>query len=444
LCALSLCAMDEAVLVIERLAAGGSGVGRVDGSVCFVPFTAPGDCLKVRITSRKRSWMQGELLELLEPSPWRTEPLCPAFGRCGGCDWQHIRYNDQCRAKQGLLADALQRIAKIASPPVEQTVAAPDPYGYRARAQFKLFSTDTGLLAGFFRRGSRFVIDLPQGCPVVTPGVNAAMLRLRQLLATLPYREQVPQLTIEEGVNGVVAIIHYIGQKQQAFMQLLSEREQELGLTGLFVQSGRKETVSRVFGDADLVYTVPSGDDPPKEISLAYGIGGFSQINRSQNRAMVNLLRQLFPLEPSWHLLDLYCGNGNLSLPLATQVATLLGIEEYAPSVRSAIDNAGQLRVNNSTFKCCNASDELQRLVAAGKRFDAVLLDPPRSGAADLVSDLAALGGGHLVYVSCDPATFARDAALLKGRSYHLLRAVPLDMFPQTAHLETVALFVKQ
>ncbi len=436
--------MSDPVLVIERLAAGGSGVGRVDGTVCFVPFTAPGDRLRVRITARKRSWMQGELLELLEPSPLRTEPPCPAFGRCGGCDWQHLRYDAQCRAKQGLLGDALQRIAGMSSPPVEETVAAPNPYGYRARAQFKLFSTDSGLTAGFFRRGSHLVIDLPEGCPVVTPAINAAMLRLRPLLTTVPDRDRIPQVSVEEGVGGVVAVVHYIGQQQERLVRLLSEWKQELELAGFFVQSGRKETLTRVFGDANLVYTVPSGGDASAEVSLAYGIGGFSQVNRQQNRTMVELVRRLLALEPSGRLLDFYCGNGNLSLPLATQVADLLGVEEYAPSVTSAIDNARQLRVNNSTFKCCNAADELQRLVAAGERFEAVVLDPPRSGAADLVLGLAALGAARLVYVSCDPATFARDAALLESRKYHLVRAIPLDMFPHTAHLETVALFLKQ
>lgn len=431
-------------VVIERLATGGSGVGRVDGTVCFVPFTAPGDRLRVRITASKRSWMQGELVELLEPSPLRAEPLCPAFGRCGGCDWQHIRYDYQCRAKQGLLGDALQRIAGMSSPPVDETVAAPNPYEYRARAQFKLFSSDSGLAAGFFRRGSRFVIDLPDGCPVVTPDINAAMQRLRPLLATLPDRDRIPQVSVEEGAGGVVAVVHYIGQQQERLVRLLSEREQELKLAGLFVQSGRKETLNRVFGEANLVYAVPSGGDAPTEISLAYGIGGFSQVNRRQNRTMVELVRLLLALGPSERLLDFYCGNGNLSLPLAAQVAALIGVEEYAPSVRSAIDNARQLRVNNSTFKCCNAADELRRLVAAGERFEAVVLDPPRSGAADLVCDLAALGAARLVYVSCDPATFARDAALLRSRNYHLARAIPLDMFPQTAHLETVALFLKQ
>lgn len=436
--------MSDPVLTIERLAAGGSGVGRVEGTVCFVPFTAPGDRARVRLTVRKRSWMQGELLELLEPSPLRVQPPCPAFGRCGGCDWQHIRYDEQCRAKQGLLADALQRIAGISSPPLEETVAAPAPYGYRARAQFKLFSTDDGLAAGFFRRGSRFVIDLPHGCPVVTPDINAVMQRLRPLLATAPDRDRIPQVSVEEGAGGVVAVVHYIGQHKERLVRLLSDQEQELGLAGLFVQPGRKETLCRVFGDANLVYMVPLTGGEAGEISLAYGIGGFSQVNRWQNRTMVELVSRLLAPLPQDRLLDFYCGNGNLSLPLAAQVASLLGIEEYAPSVRSAIDNARQLRVNNSTFKCCDAAQELRRLVAAGERFDAIVLDPPRTGAADLVQELAALDARCLVYVSCDPATLARDAALLERKQYRLARAIPLDMFPQTAHLETVTLFLKR
>ena len=435
--------MNYPETVIERLAVGGNGVGRIDGTVCFVPCTAPGDRLTVRVTTRKKKYLEGEMVELLEPSPWRVAPVCPAFGRCGGCDWQHIGYEQQCRAKQGLLSDTMERIGRMQTPPVVETVAAPAAYGYRARAQFKLYATEAGLSAGFFRRGSRFVINLPDGCPIVTVAINEAMQRLRPVLSSLSDRNQIPQVSMEDGEGGVVAIIHYVGQDLAGIVRLLRERRHELGLAGLFVQSGRKETLSAVFGDGTIDYLVPADAGDTGSIRLAYDIGGFSQVNRSQNRRMVSLVRDVLDLKPSDRLLDLYCGNGNLSLPLAGQVSELVGMEEYAPSIASAIDNARQLRVNNSTFRCCTASDGLQSLIAAGERFDAVLLDPPRTGAAEVVPDMALLGADRLLYVSCDPATLARDAAVLAGKGYHMVTAVPLDMFPQTAHLETVASFYR-
>ena len=436
--------MSSAKITIERLALGGSGVGRINGKVCFVPFSAPGDRLKVRVTREYRSYCEAELLEVYEPSPLRVEPRCPAFGQCGGCDWQHINYQAQCDAKQQILTETLQRVARLATPVVAKTAAAEQPYGYRARAQFKLFQTTAGLIAGFFRRGSRFVIDLPEGCPVVTPAIHAALQPLKAVLQTLPDADLVPQVSLEEGLAGVVAIVHYTGREQKRLELALLAQQEQLGLVGLFVQSGHKDNLQPLFGSGHLEYQVPAGAAGQETMTLGYEIGGFSQVNRLQNRRMAQLVNQYAAPETGWRLLDLYCGNGNLSLPLAGQVAEILGVEGFAQSIASAVDNAGQLRVNNSTFKCGDAAELLKQLADRQARFDLVLLDPPRAGAAEALRYLGSLGPERIVYVSCDPATLARDlASLCGGSGYRLIEATPLDMFPQTGHLETVALLTR-
>lgn len=424
-------------VTIDRLAFGGNGVGRIDGKVCFVPFSAPGDRLSVRVVKEHRSWQEAELVGILEPSPVRVTPFCPAFGRCGGCDWQHIAYTAQTEAKRAILQETLQRVGKLANPSVGQTLAAPAPHGYRARAQFKLYRAANGLQAGFYRRGSRFVIDLPQGCPVVTPAVNGALSRLRKVVETLPDADRVPQVSIEEGEAGCHAIVHYIGSDPERTMACLADAAAQLDMAGLFLQSGRKETLTPVFGEQRITYRVPAGE---REFSLGYGIGGFSQVNRQQNRAMINVVRRLLQPAPKGRLLDLYCGNGNLSLPLADLFSEVVGIEEYQPSIASAVDNSRQVRINNSTFRCGDAGAELQRLIGNQERFSAIVLDPPRSGAVDAVKVLPLLGAARIVYVSCDPGTLARDLAILINQGgYCLETALPLDMFPQTGHLETVA-----
>ncbi len=429
--------MTVAEVTIERLAFGGNGVGRLDGKVCFVPFSAPGDRLAVRVVKEHRSWLEAELIEVLEPSPDREPPRCPVFGRCGGCDWQHISYAAQTEAKRSILVETLQRVGKLTVPPVGETVCAPSPYGYRARAQFKLHRAIDGLKAGFYRRGSRFVIDLPAGCPVVSGPVNAALQRLRHCLACLPDADRVPQVSIEEGEAGCHVIVHYIGTDHERIGRHLTAHAGQLQLAGLFLQSGRKETLTPVAGDERITYRVPAGE---RELLLGYGIGGFSQVNRQQNRAMIRLVRQQLQGRPAGRMLDLYCGNGNLSLPLADLCDAVVGIEGYQPSIASAVDNSRQVRVNNSTFRCAEAGAELQLLTTAGERFDTVLLDPPRSGALEVVKGLPALGASRIVYISCDPGTLARDLAILTGQGgYRLELAVPLDMFPQTGHLETVA-----
>ncbi len=428
-------------IYIERLAIGGNGVGKIEGKVCFVPFSAPGDRLKVRILKEHHSYCEAELVELHEASSLRINPLCPAFGLCGGCNWQHIEYSGQCNIKQSLLAETIQRTSGIIDPNVAKTAPSVNQYGYRARAQFKLHSTESGLAVGFFRRGSHYVIDLPDGCPVVRPAINRAMKQLRQILQNLPDNNRIPQVTMEEGISGVVAIVHYIGSDHKGMIKLLQKEKDRLPLAGVFLQTGRKDSILPVFGDGDLEFTVPRCGDSAISMNLGYKIGGFSQINREQNRVMVNLVCGYARPEESHRLLDLYCGNGNLSLPISEKVQELLAVEGFAPSIASAVDNARQHHVNNSTFKCNDVVSELRQLVSQKARFDTILLDPPRTGAVEAVRSIGALGAKSIVYVSCDPATMARDITILcKSSGYRLIEATPLDMFPQTAHIETVAL----
>lgn len=431
-------------LTIERLALGGNGVGKIDGKVCFVPFSAPGDRLKVRVIREHRFYCEAELVELCEPSPQRVEPCCPAFGQCGGCDWQHINYAAQSTAKQQLLTETLQRVAKLVDPVVAKTVAAEHPYGYRARAQFKLHTAAEGMTVGFFRRGSRYVIDLPHGCPICTQSINTAITRLRLMMQSLPDPNRVSQISLEDGQAGVVAIIHYIGSDSQRLKRLCLQHQDSLGLCGLFLQTGKKEALQPIFGSGHITYQVPSCTETTAMMELGYEIGGFSQVNRLQNQQMVKLVCGYARPAVNQRLLDLYCGNGNLSLPLSGAVQELLGIEGFAPSIASAVDNACQRSVNNSTFRCNDASKELRQLINKGTRFELVILDPPRAGAADIARELGQLGAERIVYVSCDPGTLARDLRQLCGAGvYRLVEATPLDMFPQTGHLETVALLTR-
>lgn len=435
--------MSHHEVVIERLALGGNGVGKINGKVCFVPFSAPGDRLKVKIIKEHRSWCEAQLIDILEPSPDRCMPHCPAFGQCGGCDWQHIAYERQCHTKRQLLAETLQRVGKLTDPLVCSTIASCKPYGYRARAQFKLHLTQGGLVAGFYKRGSRFVIDLPNGCPIVTDAINAAMARIKTVLTSFADNRRIPQVSFEQGDSGVVAIIHYIGADEEGLVGFLKPASEQLGLSGLFLQGARKDSMRLVFGSGHLTYQIPDCTSD-RHCTLGYEIGGFSQVNRGQNQAMIRLVHRYLRPETDNQLLDLYCGNGNLSLPLAGCVKSVTGVEGFPLSVASAVDNARQLRVNNSTFLCNDVADWVQEKIDHSTRYDLILLDPPRAGAVDCVKKLTTFNARRIVYVSCDPGTLARDLAILcGGAGYSLIEATPLDMFPQTGHLETVALLEK-
>ncbi len=430
--------LKTAEITIDRLAFGGAGVGRIDGKACFVPFSAPGDRLKIKTEKEHRSWTEGSIIEIIEPSSHRVEPFCPHFRNCGGCDWQHISHDFQCEAKRNILVDSLARIGSISEPPVPETVASPVSSSYRARAQFKLFQAFDGLKAGFFRRGSRHVVDLPEGCPLVTKAVNSAFIRLRNAVSLLPDPDRVPQITIDEGEEGTCAILHYIGADHACLEKKMLKQRESLGLAGLFIQSGRKDTIKPVFGQKSVAYKVPAKD---YDMILKYEMGSFSQVNRQQNREMLRLVRSLLGTAKRSAMLDIYCGNGNFSLPLSDLALEMTGLEGYEPSIASAVDNSRQASVNNSTFICVDAAEGLADLLKSDRRFDLVILDPPRAGALDVVRKLDAIGARDVVYISCDPTTLARDLSYLAGPGiFRLETAIPLDMFPHTAHLETVTL----
>jgi 23S rRNA (uracil1939-C5)-methyltransferase len=211
----------------------------------------------------------------------------------------------------------------------------------------------------------------------------------------------------------------------------------------MFLNSGRK-VLQKIYGDDQLAYTLPAATPEGKECLLAYQPGGFSQVNRDQNRTMLEIVRQLASFQGSEQVLDLYCGNGNFSLPIAGEVATVTGIEEYAGSIAAAEANRVENGIANAEFICADAVAGLKQLAASGRRFDTVILDPPRAGAAETVSELCRLNPDRIIYISCDPSTLARDCGLLAANGYHVRECVPVDMFPQTYHLESVTLLQKQ
>jgi 23S rRNA (uracil1939-C5)-methyltransferase len=439
-----LTAMNDFTATVETLAFGGNGVCRNEGKVCFVPFSCPGDQLRLSVTSEKRSYQTARIVDILEPSTSRVTPPCPVFGRCGGCSWQHISYERQMQAKRQILVEALWRAARVEEGVVGPMLPAPMQYWYRSRVQFKLHAVDGRLQVGFFRNNSHRVEDLPDGCMVALPEINTAQRQLRAVLEGFPERGLIPVVHVECGDSGVVAVIHYGGIDAAAAAGFfLDSREVLSSLSGLWLQSGRKSTLSRVWGDERLYYAMPSGSGRT-EARLGFAPGGFSQVNREQNRTMLEVVRRMASFQGSERLLDLYCGNGNLSLPLAGEVASVAGIEEYRGSIDKALLNMKANGITNVEFICADALAGLKAMTASGRRFDVVILDPPRSGASDAVPLLPLLKPQRIIYVSCDPSTLARDCGLLQAEGYRVVESVPLDMFPQTYHLESVTLLQKR
>ncbi len=431
------------VASIERLAFGGNGVCRIDGKVCFVPYSCPGDHASIRITTEKKSYSLGSLAELREPSPFRVIPECPLFGQCGGCHWQHISYEVQCEQKRNILAECLRKGARIAADCVEETVAAPHRYGYRSRVQFKVGVSSGRLLIGFFRHASHGVVDAPTGCPVALPVVNELLARCRCELPGCPGFETFTQLTIDAGENGVVLVIHDRGELSAGKRRYLADPARDFGpCSGLLLAAEDGSGSKKIRGDGEVCYSLAAASGGAS-LSLAYPSGGFAQVNRLQNSAMVSLVTRLAACHPTETLLDLYCGNGNFSLPLASEVAKVTGIESNAEACRAATANAEINKVANVEFICDDAATGVSRLLRLGRTFDVVLLDPPRAGAGEVLSGIVTLQPERIIYVSCDPSTLARDCERLMVGGYRVVSSVPLDMFPQTYHIESITLLGK-
>lgn len=433
--------MREKLITVEKLAFGGNGVGRINGKVCFVPFSCPGDHLLVRITAEKRSYLTAEIVDILSPGPDRVIPLCPLFGSCGGCNWQHVSYPRQLAEKRQIFADTLWRGGRVQGELVGDVLPAPDTYGYRSRVQFKLHAVSGRPAIGFYRQGTHFVEDASQGCPIALPVVNQALERLRNLLPLFPEMSLIPQINIDCGEQGAIAIITYIGKDSAGAGRFFKERRSELEpLTGLYLKTGKKAQLQKICGDDILEYSLPGVSPTVPSCLLTYKPGGFAQVNSSQNAGLLQLVQRFADCRGDERILDLYCGNGNFSLPLAGCCAAVTGIEEYGDSIAAALDNALRNGILNAKFIRSDAAAGVRRLIAEGRTFDIVLLDPPRSGASELIKDICRLKPAKIIYISCDPGTLARDCGLLSADGYHVQASIPVDMFPQTFHIESVTL----
>lgn len=434
--------MAEAEITIEKLSYGGAGFGRLEGKACFVPFTAPGDRVRIRLVKEKRSFVEGELLEIRDPAPLRVAAPCPVFGRCGGCDWQFLPYAEQLAHKGAIFSETLQRIGRVPSEAVLPVLPSPHEYGYRSRIQLKLAHLKDRSILGFFQAGSHRVVDASCGCQIADPLLNRMADQFRALLARLPKVRALSQIDLSIGADDQgIAVVHLEPGAAGALKEAFAARRSELpSVSGLFLRSGAKARVEKVFGIESLAYRVPAGFLPGSpELVLNFGKGGFSQVNYPQNLELIAAVHRFARFSGTERVLDLYCGNGNISLPIARYAASVLGVEGYAPSIEDARANAAANGIANARFEVGDVARVVGRLAGEGERFDLVVLDPPRSG-AEAAGEIARLAPERIVYVSCDPPTLARDLALLSEHGYRVVASQPVDMFPQTYHLESVTL----
>jgi 23S rRNA (uracil1939-C5)-methyltransferase len=435
-------------LFIEKLVPGGFGLGRLDeGIVVLVRYVLPGEKVLVREIGRKKDYVSAELIQVLTPSADRIKPPCPIYGRCGGCDLQHAGPDAQIRLKKALLADSLQRAAgDIFSDPllsVEDPLQAPQQFYYRQRIRIQV---DKKGNYGFFRPGSH-ILEPVSHCLLARKGLNKV---LHQMHASHPFGELAKHCTSFELLfnpqeNNTVLLLHFLRKPRPAdclFSRCLAHGT--IGLSAILMQVegyGIYDPLKQTFlASAPIMSHNPAIKAIKPRFSLSWEAGSFCQVNLGQNNNMVKVVLEMIVSGPHNRILDLYCGYGNFSLPVAKLGSEVLGIDAQNAAIRSAHRNAIRNNIHNCRFEKKQVSAAVKSLFDAGETFETIILDPPRQGAPEIVSLLPELSADQIIYVSCNPATLARDLGALIPAGYHLCRLVPIDMFPQTHHLESVTL----
>ncbi len=441
----------ELVLQVESLDLEANGVARHDGKVVFVRDALPGERVRAQIVRRKPKFDVARTLEVLRPASARVVPHCPHFGVCGGCSMQHLDPGTQLAIKQRALEDQLWHIGKVRPETMLRPIAGP-PWGYRYRARLSVRHVPKkgGVLVGFHERGSSYVADMRQ-CRVLPERISALLEPLRELIGGLGLRDRMPQIEVAMGEQPEGAVLALV------FRVLDAVDPQDRAALVAFARAHRFELWAQPKGPETIVlwYAPDAPEDAPVS-RLAYALPefgvvmpfrptDFTQVNHRINEVLVSRALRLLDPQPGDRVADLFCGLGNFSLPLARRAATVLGVEGSKALVERAGANA---RFNGladrASFRVANLFEiSLQDWTGLGP-FDRVLIDPPREGALEVVKALAT--DAHrprcIVYVSCNPATLARDAGVLVNTGgFRISAAGAINMFPHTSHVESMAVF---
>jgi len=446
------CIMPQAPqAVIESLDHEGRGIAHVEGKTIFIEGALPGECVEYSSFRRKPSYEQATATRILVPSAQRTTPRCPHFGICGGCAMQHLEPAAQTAAKQRVLEDALWHLARLRPEALYPAIYGPTwGYRYRARLSVRLVAKKGCVLVGFHEKRRSFIADM-DSCMVLPQEISLLLPRLRELIGGLSVPDRIPQIEVAIGTDAatgkqqrvlVLRVLEHLTPGDEAALRAFADTN---GVV-FYLQKKGPDTVE-LFHPADappLAYTLPEF-----AVELRFRPTDFTQVNYGINRMLVR--RALALLEPrkGERIADLFCGLGNFTLPIARSGATVVGVEGSAALVERARANALLNGLEaNTEFRVANLFEATEESVAALGRCDKLLIDPPREGAIALVKALGASEAdapARIVYVSCNPATLARDAAVLvHEKGYRLCGAGIANMFPHTAHVESIAMFERQ
>ena len=426
-------------LDIETLSHEGRGISHFDNKIIFTRGALPGEKVIANRSLSRAKFEEADVVEILTSSPDRIEPKCAVYGICGGCSFQHLSSENQINAKQTWLRSAFMGQAK--TEPKEWL----DPlqvisWGYRRKARLgvRYVHKKEKVLVGFRERKSSF-ITVMERCEVLHPSLGDNLTVLGECIGKLSVKSQIPQIEVAIAQHDTILILRHLEPLTTEDEAVLRDCAEQLSITW-YTQSGGMNTVKPLDKVVNLSYSLPE-----YKIEMAFLPTDFTQVNFELNQKMLSLAISLLELCNEDKVIDLFCGLGNFTLPIARYAKSVVGVEGDSGLIERAKDNAQRNGIENALFYKADLFEEVEGYEwFRGQTYNKALIDPARTGAIEIVKLLPKLGVERLVYVSCNPATLARDTAKLLELGYQLEKAGVMDMFPQTAHVESIALFVKR
>ncbi len=430
---------------IESLSHEGRGITHIEGKTVFVNGALPGEEVLFQYKKQRSKYDEAQALEIIHPAAARVDAKCEFFGLCGGCSLQHMQHDFQIEHKQSVLMEQLKHIGNVKPKSVIPPLTGPQwAYRRKARLGVKYVEKKGKVLVGFREKYSPFVADMNR-CEVLHPSVALLIEPLQLLIADLSLIKHIPQIEVAVGDDVVVLVFRHLEDFSDADVSKLKAFGEQHSIN-IYCQSGGLDTVAPLPGTTpeELFYTLPEFD-----VTMKFLPTDFTQVNYEINRDMVHRALELLEVDSSDHVLDLFCGIGNFTLPLARKAASVLGIEGEHGLVERAKHNAVANHINNVEFRAIDLAKEdlnedFRSIEFFRTGFNKMLLDPARNGAQEVIEKLNLASVEKIVYVSCNPATLARDAGILVNtKGFKLEQAGIMDMFPHTTHVESIAVFSK-
>ncbi len=438
----------EIILEISGITSEGHGVGRCSGVAFFVPFALPGETVKVHIVKVEKKYCIAKIVEIIKSSDLRVNPVCEAFEKCGGCALMHLDYTEQLKTKTQIVKDCFERIGGFSDVDVQKTIGMNDPLRYRNKGSFPIGSFGGTAVFGFYAERSHRLIPLFD-CPIE----DARIIALARTVTEWANRNRVrvyDETTGKGCLRACVIRVTSTGERMAVVVTKGDLPAKDALIRMLDVESlyhnRNDQNTNVIFGDRFLLLKgKPQLIEQQEDLSFAFSPQSFLQVNPVQTRKLYDAAIHLLDPKPQETIADVYCGIGTISLALAKRAGKIIGIECVPEAIEDAKSNAERNGIRNADFICGLAEDILPTLVKNGMRLDAIVIDPPRKGCETRVlSAIAESCVNRVVYVSCNPATLARDAKILSEYGYVIRTVQPVDMFPHTQHVETVVLMTRK